>query len=135
MDDGRIVELYWTRSEQAIEKTAAKYGKYCYSIALNILGSKEDAEESVNDTYVKAWYSMPPHRPTILATFLGKLTRRISIDKWRNRTAEKRGGGEIPLVLEELDEFIADNNRVEQAVEQKRLGELIAAFVKTLPET
>ena len=84
MDDELIVKLYWDRSENAISETDRKYGAYCHSIAYGILQSKEDAEESVNDTYMDAWNSMPPHRPSILATFLGKITRRISIDRWRN---------------------------------------------------
>ena len=102
MEDARIVDLYWARSERAIEETAAKYGNYCYAIAFNILANAEDADESVNDTYLRAWNSMPPHRPTTLATFLGKITRRVSIDKWRGKAAEKRGGGEIELILAEL---------------------------------
>ena len=95
MEDNRIVDLYWARSEDAITETSEKYGKYCYAIAYNILSNAEDADESVNDTYLDAWHNMPPHRPSILSTFLGKITRRISIDKWRGRTADKRGGGEI----------------------------------------
>lgn len=80
MEDNRIVELYWLRSEDAIAQTAYKYGKYCYSIAYHILDDAEDADEAVNDTYMGAWNSMPPHRPSILSTFLGKITRRISIN-------------------------------------------------------
>ena len=83
MEDSQIVELYWTRSERAIDETATKYGKYCYSIANNILANAEDARESVNDTYLGAWNSMPPHRPAVLSSFLGKITRRISIKKWQ----------------------------------------------------
>ena len=83
MEDNRIVDLYWARSEDAITETSEKYGKYCYAIAYNILSNAEDADESVNDTYLDAWHNMPPHRPSILSTFLGKITRRISIDKWR----------------------------------------------------
>lgn len=83
MEDNRIVDLYWARSEDAITETSEKYGKYCYSIAYNILSNAEDADESVNDTYLDAWHNMPPHRPTTLSTFLGKITRRVSIDKWR----------------------------------------------------
>ena len=81
MEDARIVELYWARSERAIDETSAKYGKYCYAIAHNILANAGDADESVNDTYLAAWNSIPPHRPAILSTFLGKIARRISIDK------------------------------------------------------
>ena len=87
MEDNRIVDLYWARSEDAITETSEKYGKYCYSIAYNILSNAEDADESVNDTYLDAWHNMPPHRPSILSTFLGKITRRVSIDKWRDKNA------------------------------------------------
>ena len=92
MNDDKIVDLYWIRSEDAITETSIKYGKYCYGIAYNILADAEDAEESVNDTYFDAWNTMPPHRPSALSAFLGKLTRRISIDRWRKRSAAKRGG-------------------------------------------
>ena len=99
MDDHMIVQLYWERSERAIGETEKKYGPYCYKIAHNILENREDAQESVNDTYLAAWNTIPPHRPTILSTFLGKLTRRISIDRWRSRSAYKRGGGQMVLAL------------------------------------
>ena len=135
MDDREIVELYWARSEQAISETQSKYGSYCYSIAYNILNSNEDAEESVNDTYNDAWNSIPPHRPSVLSTFLGKITRRISIDRWRRRTAEKRGGGEMPLVLEELQECVAADRNTEQEFEKNHLSEVVNSFVKTLPGT
>lgn len=135
MDDREIVELYWARSEQAISETQSKYGSYCYSIAYNILNSNEDAEESVNDTYHDVWNSIPPHRPSILSTFLGKITRRISIDRWRRRTAEKRGGGEMPLALEELQECVAADRDTEKEFEKKRLSAVVNSFVKKLPET
>lgn len=133
MDDKEIVALYFQRSEKAIEETASKYGKYCYSIAHNILSSHEDAEESVNDTYMDAWNSIPPHRPNLLSVFLGKITRRIAIDRWRRSGAQKRGGGEIPLVLEELKDCIADDQDVEQIVERRQLAAQINAFVRSLP--
>lgn len=135
MDDKQIVDLYWQRNETAIDETATKYGPYCHSIAYNILDSDADAEESVNDTYLDAWNSMPPHRPSILSTFLGKITRRISIDRWRRRSAEKRGGGQITVVLDELEECIADEKSVEQEVEAKLLADVINSFVKALPDT
>ena len=135
MDDTQIVELYWARKESAIEETAAKYGSYCRSIAGNILQNQDDAEECVNDTWLGAWNSMPPHRPSVLSTFLGKLTRRISIDKWRRTTAKKRGDGQLPLVLAELEDCISDGKSIEEETERKLLAEVIAAFVKSLPET
>ena len=133
MEDTRIVNLYWARSENAIAETSAKYGSYCYSIAYNILANAEDADESVNDTYLDAWNSMPPHRPAILSTFLGKITRRVSIDKWRGRTAEKRGSGEIMLVLDELSDCVPSSQNVEHEIETAELAKVINDFVMSLP--
>ena len=135
MHHTQLVELYWVRKESAIEETAAKYGSYCLSIAGNILQNQDDAEECVNDTWLDAWNSMPPHRPSVLSTFLGKLTRRISIDKWRHVNAKKRGDGQLPLVLTELEDCISDGNSIEEETERKLLNEVIASFVKSLPET
>lgn len=132
MEDNILVELYWARSEDAISETSTKYGKYCYTIAYHILASPEDAEESVNDTYLDAWNAMPPHRPAVLSTFLGKITRRISIDKWRRRTAGKRGGGEIPLVLDELADFVPSGHDVERAVMERELVDMLNAFLAGL---
>lgn len=132
MDDSQIVELYWKRSESAIFETAAKYGKYCYRIAVNILTNTEDAEESVNDTWLNVWNALPPHRPAVLYTFLGKITRRISIDKWRRRTAEKRGGSETALVLDELEECIASGQNVEREVEEHELVQALNTFLSGL---
>ena len=134
MDDQAIIELYWERSEDAISKTAAKYGGYCYTIAYNILSNNEDAEESVNDTWLAAWNTMPPRRPKLLAAFLGKMTRFISLDRWKNRTARKRGGGEVPLVLEELEECISGDENVEKEYLQKEFAKSLNQFVENLPD-
>lgn len=134
MDDKQIVDLYWERNEKAINATAAKYSDYCYSVANNILNNRADAEECVNDTYLSAWNSMPPHRPSVLSTFLGKITRRISIDKWRKSSAEKRGGGQTAIVLDELSECISDKNSVEHAVDAQILADVINSFVKDLSD-
>ncbi len=135
MDDSEIIELYWSRTERAISETAAKYGGFCYCIAYNILANNEDAEESVNDTYMAAWTAMPPQRPNILAAFLAKITRHLSIDRWRSRNRCKRGGGEIVLALEELAECASDDQTVEKAFAQKQLAELFSRFLDSLPET
>ena len=135
MEDAQIVELYFARSEQAIVETDTKYGGYCYSIAYNILVNAEDAEESVSDTYLVAWRAMPPRRPAILATFLGKITRHLSIDRWRSRSAYKRGGGEMPLALEELGECVARGESPEQAVQRKALATAVNRFLAALPGT
>lgn len=135
MDDKNIVDLYWQRSEKAIVETDTKYGAYCFSIAYNVLANNEDAEESVSDTYMAAWNKLPPHRPSILATFLGKITRNISISRWRSRSAYKRGGGEIVLALEELDECVADKQNVESNYIKKEAVAAFNRFLDTLPET
>lgn len=135
MEDSQIVSLYWERNEQALAETAAKYGRYCFSIAYNILSSREDADESVNDTYMSAWEQIPPHQPSVLSAFLGKITRRISLNKWRDRSRRKRGGGEVPLALEELSECIPSGEDVACKVEQKELTEAIVRFLNALPET
>lgn len=135
MEDAYIVDLYWKRSENAITETASKYGRYCYSIAYNILTNHNDAEESVNDTYLGAWNSMPPHRPTVLSTFLGKITRRTAIKKWQKERAVKRGGGEIVIALEELEDCIPAGRSIEQEIETAELGKMIDGFVMLLPLT
>lgn len=135
MEDEKIIELFWNRSESAISETAQKYGNYCYSIAYNILTNNEDAEESVSDTFLAAWNTIPPKHPSVLAAFLGKLTRHISIDRWRMRNRQKRGGGEIVLALEELEECIPDSHTVEAVLEQKRLAAVFNGFLEHLPET
>ena len=134
MDDQKIIDLYWSRSETAIKETDRKYGKYCYSIAYNILTNNEDAEESVSDTYMAAWKAMPPKRPSILATFLGKITRHLSLDRWRSRNRYKRGGGEIILALEELEDCVGDDQSVEKAYERKLLALIFNRFLESLPE-
>lgn len=135
MEDKEIVRLYWDRNERAIKETSVKYGGYCYQIAFNILLSKEDADESVNDTWLKTWECIPPHFPELLAAFVGKITRRISLNKWHSKTRIKRGGGQVSLALEELEECISTGNEVEKIIEQKELLRLINTFLSTLPET
>lgn len=109
MEDSKIIDLYWERNEKAISATGQKYGSYCYYIAYNILHDQEDADESVNDTYLGAWNAIPPHRPNMLRTFLGKITRSISLKKWRDAHRDKRGGDEVSLVLDELSECVPSN--------------------------
>ena len=135
MDDSKIVDLYWDRSEQAIGETDQKYGRYCYRIAYNILASKEDSEETVSDTYMTAWKTIPPHRPSVLGTFLGKITRNLSIDRWRTRSAYKRGGGQMVLALEELEECVASSENVEQTYAKKELLAAYQRFIEKLPVT
>lgn len=135
MDDISIVKLYFARSEQAIQETDSKYGGYCYSIAYHILANPEDSEESVSDTYLSAWNTIPPRRPNLLAPFLGKIVRNISIDRWRKNGALKRGGGEMPLALEELQECVASEENLEAGYEQKELVRQVRDFLAGLPDT
>lgn len=135
MEDDRIVDLYWRRDESAISETAAKYGTYLHSISRQILRNSEDAEECVNDTYRDAWQSIPPHRPAVLSTFLGKITRRISIDRWRKQSAEKRSGDATALALEELEECVSGAGDVETEVERRELQRKLNVFLFALPQT
>lgn len=133
MDDAKIVQLYWDRDELAIPATADKYGNYCTSIANNILGNHEDAEECVNDTYLHTWNAIPPHKPAMLSTFLGKITRNLAFNRYKHNAADKRGGGELTAVLDELEECVSGNEDVEQSYEYKELVAAINEFLGTLP--
>ena len=133
MDDSRIVELYWRRSGDAIAETSRKYGGYCYAIAYNLLSSVRDAEECVNDTWLGAWNAIPDNRPQYLAPFLGKIARRLAFNRFRADRAEKRGGGELPLVLEELGGCVPAVPSAAQAVEDGELEAEINRFLHALP--
>ena len=131
MEDTQIVSLYWQRKEEAIDRTEEKYGRYLTTIAYNILADLEDSRESVNDTYLAAWNSIPPHKPDVLSTYLGKLTRRISIDLFRKKTSQKRSAGEYDLSLEELGECVSGADATREEVEAKLLAEAIASYLQT----
>ena len=134
MEDSRILALYFARSEAAIQETDRKYGSYCYKIAYNILTNREDSEESVNDTYLSAWNSIPPRKPAKLSTYLGRLTRNISIDRWRGTNAKKRGGGEIILALDELNECVSGQPSAEETMIQKEAVASLNRFLASLSE-
>lgn len=134
MEDAQIVSLYWDRDESAIRETETKYGRYLTKIACNILNDVEDSRESVNDTYLAAWDSIPPHRPGILSAYLAKLTRRISIDRFRYRTRDKRMGSEYALSLEELGDCVCGGDTTQEAVNEKLLADAIGIYLRLLPE-
>ncbi|MDO4466131.1 MAG: RNA polymerase sigma factor [Bacillota bacterium] len=128
MEDYEIVDLYLKRDEQAISQSQLKYGHYCYSIAYRILYSNEDSQECVNDTFLGAWNSIPPHKPKNLSTYLGKITRRLALYVWRNTHAQKRGGQEVTCSFEELEAIIPAPERMEA----EELTEILNDFLKRL---
>ena len=133
MDDSKIIELYWGRSEQAISETSKKYGRYCHYIAYSILLNDEDSEECVNDTYLRAWDSIPPQRPNKLQAFLGKITRNLSLNKWEKLSAEKRGAGQPSFILDELLECIPNEEDAAHTVENMVIRDVLDRFLDELP--
>lgn len=129
MEDKELVALFWEREEKALTETSRKYGPYLYKVAYNVLADPEDAEESVNDTYYKTWNAIPTACPTVLSTFLARITRQTAIDKWRKRMSRKRGGGEYQAALDELEECVAGGETPEEAVDRKELAEAIDRFL------
>ncbi|MBQ7840563.1 MAG: sigma-70 family RNA polymerase sigma factor [Lachnospiraceae bacterium] len=134
MEDEKIIDLYWARQENAIMETDKKYGNYCRSISLHILKNQEDTEECVNDTWLRAWDTMPPKRPDFLAAFLGKITRNLSISRYRMTHAQKRGSGEVDLLLMELEECLPSAKSVEEEIEGKETVAAINRFLYQIDE-
>ncbi|MBR6472562.1 MAG: RNA polymerase sigma factor [Firmicutes bacterium] len=134
MEDEKIVQLYWDRNERAIAETSKKYEPYCISIAFNILNDRADSEECVNDTWLKAWNAMPPSRPSMLSTFLGKITRNLAFDRFKLLTRDKRGGYGMDVVLDELGECVSGRDEPEQVWQEKELSLEINRFLKGLAE-
>ena len=134
MEDHEIIALYFQRDEQAIRQTDVKYGKYCLAVAENILASLQDAEECVNDTYLRAWHAIPPTRPNVLRQFLARITRNLSLNRYEAMQAEKRGGGRVALALEELAGCIPGGTDPAGESEKQALKESILRFLSALPE-
>ncbi len=130
MRDDVIVDMYWKREEAAIRETELKYGRYLAKIARNILADEEDGRESDNDTYLKAWNSMPPHRPDVLSTYLGRITRQLDIFRRRNRI--KRQASEYAISFSELEDCVSGGDVTGQEVEGHLLAEAIGAYLRTL---
>ncbi len=133
MEDKQIVDLYWARSETAISETAKKYGRYCHYIAYQILGSDEDAKEVVNDTYLKTWNTVPPHRPDSLKPYVGTISRRLALDVYKAQHAQKRDS-QVPLVLDELSECIPDHDSGADIGESVALSDALNRFIWALPQ-
>ena len=133
MDDSMIVGLYWKRDENAITESDRKYGRYCASIAMNIVNDHDHAEECVNDTWLNAWNSIPPAKPSLLKTFLGRITRNLSFDLVRRENRLKRGGGNISEVLDELSEIVSGADDTERVIEEREIIREIDTFLMSLP--
>lgn len=133
MDDKQIVDLFWKRSEDAIKETSKKYGRYCHFIASRILHNEEDAKECVNDTYLKAWETIPPKKPEMLSAYLGKITRNLALNRWEYYDAKKRGNGQLSVILEEVKECIPATNHTESIVDRLYLTEVLNRFLAALP--
>lgn len=131
MEDSRIIDLYFERSEEAITQTALKYGRLCRSIAMNITGSYEDAQECENDTYVAAWNAIPPTRPNLFSAFLSRIARNIALNRYEYNKAGKRNH-QFDLVLEELEECLASSYSVEDTYITGEVAGMINAFLEKL---
>lgn len=134
VEDTAIIDLYWAREEQALTETELKYGAMCRTIAFNILRDREDTEECVNDTWFRAWTTMPPQRPSILSAFLSRITRNLSLDRYKAARTVKRGSGQLPLALEELGDCVPAQSSVEDEIQLKELTQLLDLFLRNLPE-
>lgn len=134
MTDQQIIELYWQRNEDAIPASEQKYGSYCTTVSRNILSDALDVEECVSDTWLRAWAAMPPERPNYLKMFFAKITRNLSLDRLKSNYAQKRGGGETDLILEELEQCISSKGNTEEVYTARELGRSINRFVHSLPE-
>ena len=135
MNDERIIFLYFERDERALNETKEKYGKYLHSIAYNIVKNSEDAKECENDTYLSAWNTIPPTKPLVFSAFLGKIIRNIAFKKYRSSLAEKRGGGNTAMPLDELYECIPDAKNFEKSLESHELAEILNSFLYSLNRT
>jgi RNA polymerase sigma-70 factor (ECF subfamily) len=134
MTDLEIIDLYGKRNESAIAETAKSYGTYCTKIAMNVLANREDADECVNDTWLKAWYSIPPERPSVLAAFLGRIARNTALDRYKSRKASKRAGDDMALLLSELDGCVPSGDSVEDEYDARALEREIDRFLTYLKQ-
>ena len=134
MKDDQIIALYYARDERAIVESSDKYGGYCTDIAQNILQNLQDSEECVNDTWLSAWNSIPPAKPSVLKTYLGKITRNLAIDKWRRKHSEKRGYGEVAIALDEISQITASGYDVIEDYQEQEFMRLFNLFLRSLPD-
>lgn len=134
MDDQEIIGLYFARDEQAIVATQMKYGTYCMSIAQRILNQQQDSEECVSDTWMRTWNAIPPGAPEHLRPFVGKITRNLALNRLRSEAAQRRGGGNVVMALEELRDCVPDGSTPEDALEEKLISDAVNSFLGGLPK-
>jgi RNA polymerase sigma-70 factor (ECF subfamily) len=133
LEDNKIIDLFWQRAETAIDEISQKYASYCHSIAYRILYNDDDADECVNDTWLRAWNAMPPARPDRLSAFLGKITRNLSLNRYEKAQAEKRGGGVVEIALSELEDCVPGRMSVNDEIEGIFITKAIDRFLDALP--
>lgn len=134
MQDEKIIELYWERNESAIRETQTVYEKYLSKIIYNVLGNLQDSTECLNDTYFRIWNSIPPNRPAVFSTYIGKIARETAIDAYRKQNRSKRKASEYTLALDEISECVSGRENTEKAVEAKILGKEISSYLRTVSE-
>ncbi len=130
MEDAEIIDLYWARDQRAIDETHGKYGGFLTNIAWNILRSHGDAEECVNDTYLRTWNAIPPARPSAFRAWLGRIVRNLSLDRWKQSRAARRGGDGMEVLLGELDDCVPAPHGTEKALEDQEIASLISDFLR-----
>lgn len=133
MEDSNIIQLFWERDEAAVSAVSKKYGRYCAAVARNMIGNEQLAEECVNDTLMGLWEAIPPNRPEHLLAFAIKITRNNAMNKVKEIRAQKRGGNELDLVLDELHDIASDYS-VEKIAEQHEVMALVNKFLGRLSE-
>jgi len=135
LEDREIIELYLERSEDAILETDKKYGRYCHKIAFNVLGNDEDSEECVSDAYMRTWGSIPPNEPQSLHAYIGKITRNIALDRYRQRNCDKRGNGEVYVLLDEIAECVSGDDQYEKLQDSEEITAALNSFLESLGKT
>lgn len=133
MEDAQILDLYWKRDERAIAESEIKYGAYCHAVANNILLDREDAQECINDTWLRAWNTIPPQKPKALKPFFAKIARNLALNRYEKKHAKKRGGDMVAIAMEELDECVSSKEDVESVYFAKHLQKDLNVFLHTLP--
>ena len=135
MNERQLISLYFAREERAIEETRAQYSAYCARIARNILSDGRDCEECLSDTWLRAWNAIPPERPLSLRVFLGRITRNLALNRLRSLHAGKRGGGQVPLALDELAECVSGSDGPESDLERAAVLDVLSRFLDGLEPT